>query len=162
ARSWSRVSAGSRRRPNPAAVMATTSSDLTRNVVRVAAVDSTQRLAFDLAAGGAPDRTGVVAEHQATGRGRRGRGWEPRPGTSLLMSIVIRSRLVPRDAPTLSFVAAIAVAEAIERLTGVTPSLKWPNDVMMDARKVAGILLEARGGSSVVVIGIGVNLRQTS
>ena len=104
----------------------------------------------------------MVANHQHAGRGRRGRVWQAAPGTSLLASIVLRPRLAPPEAPRLSFAAAIAVAEAIERLTGVTPKLKWPNDVLLRGRKVAGILLEARAEASIVVLGIGVNLGQTS
>src|SRR5437867_133640 len=131
-------------------------------IVTLDTVDSTQRVAFELAADGAPDGAVVVANHQHAGRGRRGRVWQAAPGTSLLASIVLRPRLAPPEAPRLSFAAAIAVAEAIERLTGVTPKLKWPNDVLLRGRKVAGILLEARAEASIVVLGIGVNLGQTS
>jgi BirA family biotin operon repressor/biotin-[acetyl-CoA-carboxylase] ligase len=131
-------------------------------IVRVGAVDSTQRVAFDLAAAGALDGTVVVADYQTAGRGRRGRVWRAGPGTSLLASIVTRPRLAPLETPRLSFVAAIAAAEAIDGLTGATPALKWPNDVLLHGRKVAGILLESRTGASLVVIGIGVNLSQTS
>jgi BirA family biotin operon repressor/biotin-[acetyl-CoA-carboxylase] ligase len=134
-------------------------------IVRVEVVDSTQRLAFELAGGGAADGTVVVADHQTAGRGRRGRAWQAAARTSLLMSLVIRPRLAAHETPRLSFVAAIAVAEAIEDLTrgltGVTPRLKWPNDVLLAGRKVAGILLESRAVASLVVIGIGVNVRQT-
>lgn len=130
-------------------------------IVRVDVVDSTQRLAFELAAGGAADGTVVVADHQTAGRGRRGRAWQAAPQTSLLMSLVIRPRLAAHETPRLSFVAAIAVAEAIEELTGFTPRLKWPNDVLLAGRKVAGILLESRAAASLVVIGVGVNVRQT-
>ena len=131
-------------------------------IVTLDTVDSTQRVAFELAADGAPDGAVVVANHQHAGRGRRGRVWQAAPGTSLLASIVLRPRLAPPEAPRLSFAAAIAVAEAIERLTGVTPKLKWPNDVLLRGRKVAGIQLEARAEASIVVLGIGVNLGQTS
>ena len=133
-----------------------------KRIVHVGAVDSTQRVAFDLAASGALDGTVVVADYQTTGRGRRGRVWRASPGTSLLASIVTRPRLAPHETPRLSFVAAVSVAEAIHGLTGVPPALKWPNDVLLDGRKVAGILLESRSGASLVVIGIGVNLSQTS
>jgi BirA family biotin operon repressor/biotin-[acetyl-CoA-carboxylase] ligase len=126
-------------------------------------VDSTQRVAFDLAAAGAPDRTVVRAEVQTAGRGRRGRVWEAAPGTSLLASILVRPN--PRERgllPTLSLVTAVAVAEALERTAGVVARLKWPNDVLVGGRKVSGILLESRAGSEpVVAIGIGVNLLQT-
>lgn len=131
--------------------------------VRLGTVDSTQAVAFTLAADGTPDRTVVVADFQAAGRGRRGRVWHAEAGTSLLASIVVRPRLVLAEMPLYSFAAALAVAGAVTRLTGAEPRLKWPNDVLLDGRKVSGILLESRtsgGASPVVVIGIGLNLLQ--
>jgi BirA family transcriptional regulator, biotin operon repressor / biotin---[acetyl-CoA-carboxylase] ligase len=153
-------------------------------IVRFTAVDSTQTIAFALAAEGAVDGTVVVADFQATGRGRRGRTWHAEPGTALLASILVRPRLEPRRVPLLSFAAAVAVATAVRRLAGAEARLKWPNDVMIRGKKVSGILLESRGalgsargalgsaraalGSAravdsdapVVVVGIGLNLAQ--
>ena len=105
--------------------------------------------------------TVVVAEAQTAGRGRRGRSWLDEPGASLLTSIILRPRLEPARLPTLSLAAGVAVVEALERVTGLKPRLKWPNDVLVDGRKLAGILLESRiGPSPLVVLGIGVNLAQ--
>jgi BirA family biotin operon repressor/biotin-[acetyl-CoA-carboxylase] ligase len=130
-------------------------------LVRLGHVDSTQAVAFALAADGAADRTVVVAQAQTAGRGRRGRLWIDEPGASLLTSIILRPRLTPARLPTLSLAAGVAVAEALERVTGLMPRLKWPNDVLVDGRKLAGILLESRiGPSPLVVLGIGVNLAQ--
>jgi BirA family transcriptional regulator, biotin operon repressor / biotin---[acetyl-CoA-carboxylase] ligase len=130
-------------------------------LVRLGRVDSTQAVAFALAADGAADRTVVVAQAQTAGRGRRGRLWIDEPGASLLTSIILRPRLTPARLPTLSLAAGVAVAEALERVTGRMPRLKWPNDVLVDGRKLAGILLESRiGPSPLVVLGIGVNLAQ--
>lgn len=131
-------------------------------VVRHGVVESTQTIAFDLAERGAADRTVVVADVQTVGRGRRGRVWHADSGTSLLMSILLRPRLAPSRLPALSFAAAIAVAGALSRLGDVAPRLKWPNDVLVRGRKIAGVLLESRlrGAEAVVVIGIGVNLAQ--
>jgi BirA family biotin operon repressor/biotin-[acetyl-CoA-carboxylase] ligase len=130
-------------------------------VVRVGRVDSTQAVAFALAAEGAADRTVVVAESQAAGRGRRGRLWLDEPGASLLLSVVLRPRLEPARLPLLSLGAAVAVADALAEATGLAPRLKWPNDVLVDGRKIAGILLESRLGTApLVVLGIGVNLAQ--
>ena len=130
-------------------------------IVRRAVVDSTQRVAFALAEAGAVDRTVVVADTQTAGRGRRGRPWHDEPGGSVLASIVVRPRLAVRDLPKLSLVAALAVAEAIETVAGVAPRLKWPNDILVNGRKVAGILLESRIVTDpVVVVGIGINLGQ--
>ena len=130
-------------------------------LVRLGRVDSTQTVAFALAADGAADRTVVVAQAQTAGRGRRGRLWLDEPGASLLTSIILRPRLPPARLPTLSLTAGVAVVEALERVTGLKPRLKWPNDVLVDGRKLAGILLESRiGPSPLVVLGIGVNLAQ--
>jgi BirA family transcriptional regulator, biotin operon repressor / biotin---[acetyl-CoA-carboxylase] ligase len=132
-------------------------------VVRFRSVDSTQSLVFSLADGGMADGTAVVADYQRLGRGRRGRRWDAVPGTSLLVSILVRPRLAARDRPLLSFAAAVAVAGALERLVPVAPRLKWPNDVLVGGRKIAGILLECRAAApdaAVVAVGIGVNLRQ--
>jgi BirA family transcriptional regulator, biotin operon repressor / biotin---[acetyl-CoA-carboxylase] ligase len=105
-------------------------------------------------------REGAVAvtNHQTAGRGRQGRSWTDAPGTALLVSVLLR----PPDAadlPQLSLVCALAVAEAVEQATSLAAQLKWPNDVMLDRSKVAGILLEGSGGA--VVCGIGVNVNQT-
>ena len=130
-------------------------------LVRLGRVDSTQTVAFALAADGAADRTVVVAQAQTAGRGRHGRLWLDEPGASLLTSIILRPRLEPARLPTLSLAAGVAVVEALERVTGLKPRLKWPNDVLVDGRKLAGILLESRiGPSPLVVLGIGVNLAQ--
>lgn len=132
-------------------------------IVRLGRVESTQPIAFALAADGVPDGTVVVADSQAAGRGRRGRAWLDEPGASLLASIVLRPRLDPVRLPGLSLAAGVAVAEALTRAAGVRPRLKWPNDVLVDGRKVAGILLESRFGDTeraTTVVGIGVNLTQ--
>jgi BirA family biotin operon repressor/biotin-[acetyl-CoA-carboxylase] ligase len=132
------------------------------SIVRLGRVESTQTVAFTLAADGAPDGTVVMADSQAAGRGRRGRAWLDEPGASLLVSIVLRPRLEPARLPGLSLAAAVAVAEALTRTAGLTPRLKWPNDVLVGGRKLAGILLETRmsGEQATTVLGVGVNLSQ--
>jgi BirA family biotin operon repressor/biotin-[acetyl-CoA-carboxylase] ligase len=135
-------------------------------IVRVGRVDSTQAVAFALAADGAADGTVVVADSQAAGRGRRGRAWLDEPGASLLVSIVLRPRLEPSRLPGLSLAAGVAVASALTRAAGLTPRLKWPNDVLVGGRKIAGILLESRLSAAAgearptAVLGIGINLAQ--
>ena len=139
------------------------SSSLVPAITRLAVVDSTQRIAFALAEAGAADRTVVVADTQTAGRGRRGRAWRDEGGASVLASIVVRPRLSVGDLPKLSLATAVAVAEAVEAVAGVAARLKWPNDVVVDGRKLAGILLESRvGAAPLVVVGIGLNLRQGS
>jgi BirA family transcriptional regulator, biotin operon repressor / biotin---[acetyl-CoA-carboxylase] ligase len=100
----------------------------------------------------------AVCDVQTRGRGRLGRGWNTPPGTAILCSIL----LVPpaeRAAAELSLVTGLAVAEAVEAELGLAVQLKWPNDVMVNRRKVAGVLAEAANGR--VVVGMGVNVNQT-
>ena len=140
-----------------------TRADTIGRIVRLGRVESTQGVAFTLAAEGAADRTVVVADSQAAGRGRRGHTWIDEPGASLLVSIVLRPRLEMMRLPLLSLVAGVAVADALTEIAGLRPRLKWPNDVLVGGRKIAGILLESRLGTApLVVLGIGVNLAQRS
>ncbi len=130
-------------------------------IVRLATAESTQAVALRLGVEGAMDRTVVVADHQSAGRGRRGRAWTDAPGTSLLASILVRPRVPPSLWPAFSLTTAVAVAEALRRLAGVDARLKWPNDVLVGGRKIAGILLESRiGAAPVLLIGVGINLAQ--
>jgi BirA family transcriptional regulator, biotin operon repressor / biotin---[acetyl-CoA-carboxylase] ligase len=110
---------------------------------------STNDRARELAAAGAPHGTLVTAAAQTAGRGRQGRVWSAPAGHALLMSLVLR------DAhPLLPLAAAVGVADAV----GDTARIKWPNDVLLDARKVAGILAEGRPQEGWTVLGIGVNV----
>jgi BirA family transcriptional regulator, biotin operon repressor / biotin---[acetyl-CoA-carboxylase] ligase len=104
-----------------------------------------------------PEGALVVADHQTGGRGRLGRTWEAPPGTAILCSLLLKP---PPDgnAPELSLVAGVAVADALERATGLAVQVKWPNDVMLRRSKVGGCLAESRDG--VVILGIGVNVNQ--
>ncbi|MGH7279526.1 MAG: biotin--[acetyl-CoA-carboxylase] ligase, partial [Candidatus Rokuibacteriota bacterium] len=110
---------------------------------------------------GAADGTTVTAVSQSGGRGRRGRGWHDEPGASLLVSVVLRPQLAVARWPTLSLVAAVAVAETLRRGCALDACLKWPNDVRVGGRKIAGILLESRVTvPPALVVGVGVNLGQ--
>jgi BirA family biotin operon repressor/biotin-[acetyl-CoA-carboxylase] ligase len=123
---------------------------------------STNTTALDMAARGDAEWTVVAAGHQSGGRGRLGRAWVSAPGTSLLFSFILRPPLPPDRALLLTLLAGVAMAEAAEAEAGVKVGCKWPNDLLMDGRKVAGVLAEARvRGRSLqhVVIGLGVNLR---
>jgi BirA family transcriptional regulator, biotin operon repressor / biotin---[acetyl-CoA-carboxylase] ligase len=106
----------------------------------------------------APEGALVVAEEQTAGRGRLGRRWFAPAGTSLLCSLQLRPDTPTERLPELTGVAARACADAIAALTGLEPALKFPNDVLVGERKVAGILAEAREGR--VVLGIGINVSQ--
>jgi BirA family transcriptional regulator, biotin operon repressor / biotin---[acetyl-CoA-carboxylase] ligase len=106
---------------------------------------------------GMPEGALALCDEQTNGRGRLGRSWTAPPGSAILFSLVLRppdDRIVSE----LSLVAGTAVAEAIEGAVGLAVQVKWPNDVMLSRRKVAGILAEASEG--VVVVGIGVNVNQ--
>ena len=106
-----------------------------------------------------PEGALVVADHQTAGRGRLGRTWEAPPGAAILCSLLLKPP-PGRHAPELSLVAGVAVADMLERATGLSIQIKWPNDVMLRRRKVAGCLAEGRDGA--VVLGIGVNVNQRS
>jgi BirA family biotin operon repressor/biotin-[acetyl-CoA-carboxylase] ligase len=106
----------------------------------------------------APEGALVVAEEQTAGRGRLGRRWFAPAGTSLLCSLQLRPDTPTERLPELTGVAARACAETIAALTGLAPVLKFPNDLLVGGRKVAGILAEAREGRVVLGIGINVNV----
>lgn len=132
-----------------------------RRVEWRAEIDSTQRLARELARSGAEEGTTVIAEAQSGGRGRLGRTWHSPPGVNLYCSIVLRPPLPPPAVPQIALVAGLAVADAVIAATGLAPRLKWPNDVLLDGRKVAGILTEMEAEMDRVhhvVAGIGVNV----
>jgi BirA family biotin operon repressor/biotin-[acetyl-CoA-carboxylase] ligase len=122
----------------------------------VAECDSTQELARE---GISSEGTVVTSDHQRAGRGRAGRTWDDAPGDGLLFSLVLRPPVTPA-LPQLSLVVALGVAEAIEEVTKEATGLKWPNDIEIEAAKVAGILLEASAG--VVVCGVGINVNQSA
>ena len=105
-----------------------------------------------------PEGALVVADHQTAGRGRLGRSWDAPAGAALLFSVLLKPPPEP-PTPQLSLVAGIAVADTLERTLGLSVQLKWPNDVMLRRKKIAGCLAEARDGA--VVLGIGVNVSQT-
>jgi BirA family transcriptional regulator, biotin operon repressor / biotin---[acetyl-CoA-carboxylase] ligase len=104
-----------------------------------------------------PEGAVAVCEEQTAGRGRMGRRWEAPAETSILMSVLLRPPPERRPAE-LTLVAGVATAVAVERATGLAAQLKWPNDVMLDRRKVAGGLAELKDGA--VVLGIGLNVNQ--
>jgi BirA family transcriptional regulator, biotin operon repressor / biotin---[acetyl-CoA-carboxylase] ligase len=116
---------------------------------------STQRLLTE------DDKEGAiaVAEEQSEGRGRLGRNWHVPARTGVLVSVLLRPEVDPARLPELTLVAGGAVAEAIADVTGIEPAIKFPNDVLVGGRKVAGILAESSEGR--VVLGIGVNANQT-
>jgi BirA family biotin operon repressor/biotin-[acetyl-CoA-carboxylase] ligase len=127
-------------------------------------LESTNTTALDLASRGQPEGTVVLADRQLQGRGRRGRAWDSPPGLGLYCSVLLRPRLAPDRAPFLTLLTAVAVAQAVRHQLDLRPQIKWPNDLLIKGKKVAGILLESRvspRGLEYVVMGIGVNVNQT-
>lgn len=129
-------------------------------------IDSTNARALELASRGADEFTLVIAERQTSGRGRLGRHWETASGTSLAFSVIINPR--PEEIERMglfSLLGALSVCAPIEKMAKIQPKVKWPNDVLLDGRKVAGILTEANWvGTHTpgIVLGIGVNLLKGS
>jgi BirA family biotin operon repressor/biotin-[acetyl-CoA-carboxylase] ligase len=123
-------------------------------------LDSTNVKAFELAHEGGFHGEVIVAEHQTAGKGRRGRSWVSPPGKSLAMSVIVRPEIPPSRAPELTLVTAVALAETLKD-SGVDARIKWPNDVQIAGKKVAGILTELSADTErvhFVILGIGVNL----
>ena len=121
---------------------------------------STSDRVRERAAAGAPAGTTAIAEYQTEGRGRLGRSWQAAEGQALLLSVLLRPAAAgdAGDAGVLPLRVGLALADAIEDLTGQGAGLKWPNDVTLDGRKVAGVLCEA--GAEGIVVGVGVNVGQ--
>ncbi|MEZ4265389.1 MAG: biotin--[acetyl-CoA-carboxylase] ligase [Myxococcota bacterium] len=134
-----------------------------RAVHEVREATSTNDLARDLAARGAPSGTLVIARAQTAGRGRQGAEWFSPPDRNVYLSVIHRSALTAAQLSGLTLDVAVAAATAIEDLAGCFPALKWPNDLLLRGRKVGGILTELHtdlspGGAPVVVVGVGVNV----
>ena len=128
-------------------------------------VTSTMDVAEEAAQAGAPEGLVVVADEQRKGRGRRGRTWSSPPGAGLYLTFVLRPPLEQVPSSMLSLITlaiGVAARAAIERASGLAPELKWPNDLMVGRRKLAGILAEGLGLGRVdqaVLVGLGVNIR---
>ena len=128
--------------------------------VHLGVTGSTNDHARELALGGAPHGTVVVAERQTAGRGRQGRTWSAPPGRALTLSAI--ARLTAPALEQLPLAVAVAVCEACEAVAPVTCRIKWPNDVWIEGRKAAGVLIEARPLDGWAVIGIGLNVDTAS
>lgn len=134
------------------------------DIVHFKQTDSTNNQAKLYAANGCCDRTLFVADCQINGKGRRGRSWLSDSGCGLWMSLLLRPDLKPENASMLTLVAALAVAEALENVAASETfncSIKWPNDIVVNGKKVCGILTEMgtdKGSIDYVVIGIGINI----
>lgn len=125
-------------------------------------VDSTNRIALELAQAGAPEGTVVLADRQTAGRGRMQRSWQSPPGCNLYLSIILRPTIPQQEASQITLMTGLAAAEAVsESCPEGRVGIKWPNDILIGGRKVCGILAEARtdrGKIDSVVVGIGLNV----
>ncbi|HEX5585706.1 MAG TPA: biotin--[acetyl-CoA-carboxylase] ligase [Acidimicrobiia bacterium] len=125
-------------------------------VEHFAELDSTNRYAMTQVRAGAEAGLVVVADHQTAGRGRLDRRWEAPPGSSLLVSVVLPAGTSDGHGPVAA--TAVALAEAVEEVAGIVVALKWPNDLVVGHRKLAGILAEAAPEADAVVVGAGCNV----
>ena len=122
---------------------------MARRILRFESIDSTQ-----LAAAGQPRGTVLIADHQTAGQGRHGHSWHSEAGSGIYCSIVLKPR------PLLTLALGVAAVEGIAAATGITCDLRWPNDLMLGGRKIAGILVQMVNGDAIA--GIGINVNHTS
>ena len=128
-------------------------------------IDSTNTKAQELAEKGYPSGTLVVADKQESGKGRRGRSWVSPSGTGIFMTLMIKPDINPNNASMLTLVAALAVAKAITSVTGEEAMIKWPNDIVVNSKKVCGILTEMNAQFDYInniVVGVGINVHNES
>ncbi len=134
---------------------------LGKRIICLPEVDSTNAYAAKLAVDGEPEGTVVIAEHQTAGRGRLGRKWVSPPGVNIYASIILRPKVPPRDAPLITFVAAVALARTVRGLYNIDAGIKWPNDLLINGRKSAGILTEMSAEPELVrhiILGVGIDV----
>ncbi|MBD7906935.1 biotin--[acetyl-CoA-carboxylase] ligase [Sporosarcina gallistercoris] len=136
-----------------------------RTIRHIESCPSTQMLAHEEAQNGAPDGMVIIADEQTAGKGRLSRPWSSAAGKGIWMSVITRPELTPQQAPQMTLVAAVAIVRAIEELTEVTPTIKWPNDILAGGRKLTGILTELQADPDrvkAIILGIGMNVNQQS
>ena len=127
-------------------------------------IDSTQLLAHQLALDGAEHGTIILADEQTAGKGRTGRPWQSNKSQGIWMSIILRPDILPYLAPQFTLLTATVLAEVLDGFAEITPHIKWPNDILINGKKISGILTEMQAEQDrvlYVVIGIGLNINQT-
>jgi BirA family transcriptional regulator, biotin operon repressor / biotin---[acetyl-CoA-carboxylase] ligase len=140
-----------------------TTNFIGRNIHYVESVESTQKIAHRLASEDAPEGTVILAEEQLSGRGRMARKWHSPKYTGIWMSMIIRPNIPLSNAPQLTLLSAVAIVQAIEEMTDLIPEIKWPNDILINGKKVTGILTELQAEADrihSIIIGIGINVNQ--
>lgn len=126
-------------------------------------IDSTNNHAKKLAAQNYPEGTLVITEKQSAGRGRRGRTWDSKPGQGIYMSLILRPSLPLNELSRITLFIAVAIVDTLKNHSGLNPGIKWPNDILIEGRKISGILTEAvtdMDGIEYIITGIGLNVNQ--
>lgn len=134
-----------------------------RNITYLERCASTQIIAHEAAQEDVEDGTVILSEEQTAGKGRMARPWDSKAGKGIWMSVIARPRLAPQQAPQMTLVAAVAVTRAIEEVTGLMPQIKWPNDLLLNGKKITGILTELQTEPDMIkaiILGIGINVNQ--
>lgn len=138
---------------------------LGKTLIFLETVGSTNDYAKTIALGGCSDKTVIISDEQTLGKGRLGRSWSSEKGAGIWMSIILKPDIEPAEAPKITQIAAAAMTMAIENVTQEEIKIKWPNDLLLNKKKVCGILTEMSaelGSINYVIVGIGVNVNQTS
>jgi BirA family biotin operon repressor/biotin-[acetyl-CoA-carboxylase] ligase len=126
-------------------------------------IDSTNRVALELAQEEEPEGTVILAEEQTAGRGRAGRAWHSEKAAGIYVTLVLRPKLAPVQAPLLTMMAGLSARTAVQAVSGLEVDLKWPNDLLVNGKKVGGILTEMMAEPNqvrYVIVGIGLNVNQ--
>ncbi|MBP2631881.1 MAG: birA 1 [Firmicutes bacterium] len=132
-----------------------------RLILRYDVLDSTNTKAMKLAKDGAVEGTVVIADRQSLGRGRLGRAWQSPAGKGLWFTLILRPEILPEFGAQATLLMAVAVVEALEKVTGLTTRIKWPNDIVVDNKKLCGILSEltlTEEGIDYAIVGVGINI----
>jgi BirA family biotin operon repressor/biotin-[acetyl-CoA-carboxylase] ligase len=132
-----------------------------KEVISYKKVDSTNDIAYQLAEKGVKEGTVILAEEQSKGKGRHGRQWASPPKGGIYMSCILRPEMAPNEIPRITLLAAVAAAKAIRATTSLDVTIKWPNDIMLDGKKICGILTEMKAEQDIavfVILGIGINV----
>ncbi len=140
-------------------------AEIGHRIIHYFRTDSTNSVALQLDAQNGPHGTVVIAEEQTAGRGRLGRNWYSERSSGIYVSIILRPPLSPAAAPILTLLAGVAVHRAVSTATGLKADIRWPNDVLVNGKKVCGILTEMKAEVDrlhMVVLGIGINVNHSS
>jgi BirA family transcriptional regulator, biotin operon repressor / biotin---[acetyl-CoA-carboxylase] ligase len=125
--------------------------------------DSTNRVAMELGYAGEPEGAVILAEEQTAGRGRAGRSWHSERAAGIYVTLLLRPKISPVQAPLLTMMAGLSAHAAIQAQTGLQPDVKWPNDLVLNGRKLGGMLTEMHAEPTLVrfvIVGIGINVNQ--